>query len=205
MSFWFVCCFGVYCFAVNPKGFAFYFLSFDFVSRKGPRTVVQRGKAARQINTNVRLVEAKDSEWILFCWQFYRNIRWPKDPKKHCWNWQGATLNGKGSYGRFHYKGHRWMAHRISWEMHYGKQIPEGQVIRHKCNRPQCVNPHHLTPGTQMENMRDMLNANRQGWVRKVSDKDIADIQASKLKGSELARKYGVSNTTIHRIIKGKK
>ena len=56
-----------------------------------------------------------------------------------------------------------------------------------------------------MENMRDMLNANRQGWVRKVSDKDIKDIQASKLKGSELARKYGVSNTTIHRIINRKK
>ena len=73
------------------------------------------------LNKNkIELVEAKDSEWILFCWQFYRHIRWPKDPKKHCWNWKGPTSHGAGSYGRFHYKGQRFMAHRVSWEIHNG-------------------------------------------------------------------------------------
>lgn len=195
----------------------------DSRQQEGPGTVVPKGKAARQINTSVsksgiefnindyvnrntiELEEAEDSLWLHLCWSFYKNIRWPKNPVKHCWNWRGATQNGTGSYGRFHYRNGRYMAHRISWEIHNNQKIPEGKVIRHMCNRPQCVNPHHLQVGTQMENVRDMLQAGRQGYKTKLTPQDIHDIRKSRLKGVELARKYGVSSTTISLILTGKK
>ena len=155
------------------------------------------------LNKNkIELVEADDSEWLHFCWCFYRNIHWPKDPVKHCWNWRQKPNHG---YGRFAYKGQRWMAHRISWEIYHNQLIPKGKVIRHMCHRPQCVNPHHLKLGTQMENVRDMLNAGREGFVRKLTPSDIHTIRNSTKKQSDLARKFGVSDTTIHNILKKKK
>jgi hypothetical protein len=73
-----------------------------------------------------------------------------------CWNWTGGK-NDKG-YGRLGNK----YAHRISWEIHNGKKIPEGMFVCHHCDNPSCVNPSHLFIGTQKDNMRDMINKNRQ-------------------------------------------
>lgn len=67
-----------------------------------------------------------------------------------CWLWLGA-MDSKG-YGRMRvnkrYKG----AHRVAYELWRG-EIPEGLVLDHLCKRPDCVNPQHLEPVTQRENL----------------------------------------------------
>ena len=139
-------------------------------------------------------------QYLYDCWLFHRHVNVPKNYIKKCWIWQGPKhVNG---YGRISVRGQRWYAHRLSWHIHHNKPIGKGQVIRHLCNQPLCVNPHHLRSGTQKQNMLDMHLAGRQGYVRKLNPQQITDIRASTKTQAELARQYGVSRTTIHRVLK---
>lgn len=70
-----------------------------------------------------------------------------------CWEWTG--FKNKLGYGRFYVdraNGIR-QAHRVSYELHVGP-IPDGLVIDHLCRNPGCVNPGHLEPVTNAENVR---------------------------------------------------
>lgn len=75
-------------------------------------------------------------------------------PKGDCWLWQGAT---NGRYARMRLRApepERWVyVHRWMYEELRGP-IPEGLVIDHLCRTLLCVNPWHLEPVTQAENLR---------------------------------------------------
>lgn len=72
------------------------------------------------------------------------------DKTETCWLWVAALDKG---YGRFAADGRRMIsAHRWSYEFHVGP-IPEGLTLDHLCRTPRCVNPDHLEPVTQRENM----------------------------------------------------
>jgi hypothetical protein len=66
-----------------------------------------------------------------------------------------AANDGRQGYGRVtpgKAQKHT-QAHRLGYEIYVGP-IPEGMVLDHKCRTPACVNPAHLEPVTQIENMR---------------------------------------------------
>lgn len=75
-----------------------------------------------------------------------------------CWLWKGETT--KGGYGRFWHGGDRSMAHRWLYERLVGA-IPDGLVLDHLCRTRRCVNPGHLEPVTNAENVRRGVIANR--------------------------------------------
>lgn len=80
---------------------------------------------------------------------------WSKVAKSEgCWVWLG-TPDSKG-YGRIRFGGAGSKiarAHRVSWQINRGP-IPQGLVIDHLCGVRLCVNPDHLEPVTQKENLR---------------------------------------------------
>ena len=73
-----------------------------------------------------------------------------------CWIWLGAWNHA--GYGTLSRKG---SAHRFFYQHHKGP-IPEGLLIRHKCDTPACVNPDHLEPGTHKDNSNDRIVRGRQ-------------------------------------------
>ena len=50
---------------------------------------------------------------------------------------------------------------RYIYEQCFG-EIPDGYVVRHKCDNRLCINPKHLEIGTVQENQDDMVKRNRQ-------------------------------------------
>ncbi len=77
-----------------------------------------------------------------------------------CWEWTGAKTHF--GYGKMMIAGKVVRAHRVSYELHVGA-IPSELLIRHRCDNPACVNPDHLEPGTQADNIQDMMERGRHG------------------------------------------
>lgn len=141
---------------------------------------------------------------------------WPKVVVRgfdECWEWRGNTP-GKG-YGLFHISAnaHSVKAHRFSFFIHY-KRIPDNLVC-HTCDTRKCVNPKHLFEGTNQDNMTDMVQKGRgrgcpgeKNSHAKLTTEDIIFIRKQrgnkKLNTVRLGEIYGVDNSTISSIQRGK-
>lgn len=87
-----------------------------------------------------------------WCSTHYRRYRRNGSPilaMRH-WLWTGAR-SGAG-YGHFWDGSHEVLAHRCSYELANGA-IPEGVYLDHRCRNSLCVNPSHLRPVTNKQNM----------------------------------------------------
>lgn len=67
-----------------------------------------------------------------------------------CWVWRGTSKRG---YGQITVGRRQLRAHRYAYELLIGP-IPESLQIDHLCSTPACVNPTHMEPVTQAENVR---------------------------------------------------
>jgi hypothetical protein len=81
-----------------------------------------------------------------------------------CWEWQKYC--DEWGYGLFYAKNRRnkpkcmVRVHRWSYEQ-FVSRIPDGMVIDHLCRNACCVNPQHLEPVTNLENIRRGWTANK--------------------------------------------
>lgn len=129
-----------------------------------------------------------------------------------CWEWTAAT-NDHG-YGVIHPGGRRngptLKAHRVSASL-AGMKI-DGLQVRHSCDNPPCVNPAHLLPGTNADNVADMMARERQvrGSRNGNATLDerrvfaIKDALALGWKHREIAALFTVSRPTVTLIANGK-
>lgn len=130
-----------------------------------------------------------------------------------CWIWVGVSWNR--GYGRFYLRdNHAVAAHRFSYELHNGP-VPPGLVVLHKCDNPECVRPDHLTVGTQADNVRDRDQKGRtargHGKSKTFVQEQIVSmrnrfwgVDGLRVRGSVLAREYGVSTTAVYAICYGR-
>lgn len=72
--------------------------------------------------------------------------------EKGCWLWRGGTTSDKGGYGRIRVNGEKTLAHRAAFEL-FVRPIPVNLTLDHLCRVRLCVNPSHLIPKSQHQNV----------------------------------------------------
>ena len=143
--------------------------------------------------------------------RFWRSVN--KKGPNECWLWKDGKCHGYGSFS-IGYKS--FGAHRIAWLLIHG-DIPENQLVLHKCNIPACVNAvSHLYLGTQKDNAADMYFAGRNhsnaGSIHgqaKLTEQQVETIRQALVNSprgmaTRLAAQYGVSTSTIGDIKRGR-
>jgi len=134
------------------------------------------------------------------------------DPVTGCWIWQGHC-DDRG-YGKFSDGGTK-RAIRVAFRLFKGRRIRRDHNGLHSCDRPPCVNPDHLTAGTQRTNVLDMIRKGRHGAQRhpEIYQALILKVNGSKLKPDQvreirrstestraLAARFQVNRLTIQRV-----
>jgi hypothetical protein len=145
--------------------------------------------------------------------RFFRKFRKPND--HDCWPWHGST-NGRG-HGQLGFSikaGHRVIhipivASRISWQLYYG-EIPLDSLVLHLCNDLSCVNPTHLSLGTQSDNLRRACVSGTRPDTRKITFAQAEEIRRVYVPRDRqfgtraLGRKYGLCYQSVSLIIQKK-
>lgn len=82
-----------------------------------------------------------------------------------CWPW--LSIKDRHGYGRWRVRemGIDTGAHRAVYE-HLVGPIPDGLVIDYLCRNRVCVNPRHMEPVTNAENVRRGNAGSKPGWRR---------------------------------------
>ncbi len=130
-----------------------------------------------------------------------------------CWLWTGSRdASGYGRIGIGAPSRYIELAHRVSWELHFGP-ISEDKHVLHQCDNPPCVNPRHLFLGDQAANNRDMWSKGRgrithhrgeRVGTAKLTAEQVAEIRGSTDSLRALGERFGVSKTAIHWIRSGR-
>jgi len=131
-----------------------------------------------------------------------------------CLLWTGYAQQQTQNYRRPYFSvatGKPAVASRVAYQLWKG-DIPEGQVVRHTCDNPLCVNPDHLLLGTHQDNIRDKVERGR-GRVphntigernpqSKLTEEQVREIRQS-TQTAEFVRRFGVCRSTIQSIRRG--
>ena len=153
----------------------------------------------------MRMLSPENRFWLQLVPWYFRVILGPEEvisvgpPKTDgCWEWQGA-FDAKG-YGRIAVDGKEVRAHRFSYELANGP-IPSGQHVLWNCGNSRCVRPDHLYLGRV-----PVKHARREASVNaKLTDAEVKEIRSRAADGeamAKLAKGYGVSKTSIWRVVK---
>lgn len=132
--------------------------------------------------------EKKKIEWIKV------DCQYPE--LEPCWECSSHKGDAKG-YPRHNVNGTNTKMCRTIYSEMYG-EIPDGLVVRHKCDNPKCINPNHLEIGTRKDNAddRSMRGRNRTPLTKEQVVKIRKDTRPYKL----ITKDYGIAASTISNI-----
>ena len=102
-----------------------------------------------------------------------------------CLEWTGYRLRG---YGMPTYRGKTRLAHRLSYQAHFGP-IPKGLHVCHTCDNPPCFAIEHLFLGTQQQNIDDMRRKGRARWATPVLNAPLV---------AEMKRRFTLGESPAH-------
>mgnify|MGYP003443001909 FL=1 len=120
--------------------------------------------------------------------------------------WETRAGKTKDGYGRITCGGIEYRAHRLWFERSFGK-LEDGEVVRHDCDNPPCINPGHLRRGTNLDNVADREARGRtrsasgeaHGNAR-LTEGVVAQIRAAIGTQRSIAAEYGVPQSTVSKI-----
>lgn len=131
-------------------------------------------------------------------------------PKGDCWEWRGL-VNKTHGYGYMTAAKKKYRVHKFSYMLHAGTTEVKGAlIVMHSCDNRICVNPEHLSLGTNAQNMKDASERGRMehGSKRhcaKLDDDKVREIRAKYAAGGitqkALGAEYGVRQYVIWLIV----
>ena len=122
-----------------------------------------------------------------------------------CWL-LSTNITPKG-YGRFFLDGKPKYAHRLAYEAANGS-IPNGMIVRHRCDTPACINPQHLLLGTPADNSADMVERGRSARGERAANSKLTQDQVLEIRrlrsegarAKDLGPMFGVTRQAISKI-----
>lgn len=120
-----------------------------------------------------------------------------------CWECISHSISTSQRYPQI-YRGIKTRIHRYIYEITKG-QIPIDMVVMHKCDNVLCINPDHLKLGSQVENLKDMIEKGRDAKgsklpQSKVTEDDVRKIRKDKRTLKEISNQYGISQSSVSMI-----
>ncbi|WP_344228474.1 HNH endonuclease [Microbacterium binotii] len=106
--------------------------------------------------------------------------------------------------------GHKYFAHRVAFERSV-RALLSGELVRHRCDNPPCVNPDHLEAGSHADNAADKMrrgrftkltgrsNGNARLDPSKVSE--IRKLATAGLSRQAIADRFAISKATVSQIV----
>lgn len=126
--------------------------------------------------------------------------------------WELVRRIAVDGYGQINLSGKIVKTHRVIYSLLIG-EIPDGFVVRHKCDNRKCNNPAHLEAGTYQDNSSDMVERDRQRkgethQTAKISDADALEIVRLVEEGTthqEIADGFSISRGYVSELARGLK
>ena len=117
-------------------------------------------------------------------------------------------------YALVKHEGRMRIASRVVCELAKGLPPAPHYEAAHSCGNGHlgCVNPNHLEWKTSFQNQQDKVlhGTHMQGekhWARKLTSKDVQAIRRlrGELSQSQIGQQFGVSQTTVGKILRGER
>jgi hypothetical protein len=105
-------------------------------------------------------------------------------------------------------------AHRYAYAKNKNITIADiaGKVVMHTCDNPRCINPAHLTLGSQADNMADMVAKGRSLVGTKHTQAKLTELEVACMRSlwksgthttKQLASEFGCGTSQVNRIVNG--
>lgn len=129
-----------------------------------------------------------------------------------CWVWTGR-LNATG-HAQIEVGGVLTLVHRACWQANERPLVRRQPLLR-TCQTPGCINPDHHIATTRREFFHHLVETGkhlgrvpewgcRKPRIRKLTPEMVAEIRATTISATILAKKFGVCRTSVWAVRNGK-
>lgn len=126
------------------------------------------------------------------------------EPNSGCVLWLAACDDD--GYGLINNTGGSRRAHVVAYEQAHGP-LPDGMIACHRCDVRCCINERHIYPGTQADNVADMMRKGRHRVIRgeahccaKLTADKVRAIRADTRSLTQIAAEYKIDFSHVGRI-----